>query len=91
MGKGGGVGGVHTHDEQGDEDHPEAGEEEQASPGPVVGQRSQDLGGETTEQAPDRTGLSHAASFQLKCQTGPEDEEQLSRGQVFFLIKCQTS
>lgn len=84
MGEGGGVGRVHAHDEEGDEDHPEAGEEEQASPGPVVGQRRQDLGGETTERAPDRTGLSRAASFQLKCQTGPEDEERLSRIQVFF-------
>lgn len=89
MGEGGGFGGVDTHDEEGDEDHPEAGEEEQAAPGPVVGQRSQDLGGETTQRAPDRTGLSHAASFLLKCQTGPEDEEQLSRSQVFFKLNAR--
>lgn len=50
VGEGGGVGGVHAHDEQRDEDHPEAGEEEQASPRPVVRQRSQDLPGEKTGQ-----------------------------------------
>lgn len=47
VGQGGCIGGVHAHDEQRDEDHPEAGEEEQASPRPVVRQRSQDLRGES--------------------------------------------
>lgn len=43
MGQGGGAGRVHAHDEQRDEDDPQAGEEEQAASGPVVRQRSQDL------------------------------------------------
>lgn len=36
---------VHAHDEQRDEDHSQAGEEEQAAPRPFVGQGGQDLGG----------------------------------------------
>lgn len=43
MGQHGRAGRVHAHDEQGDEDHPEAGEEEQAASGPVVRQSRQDL------------------------------------------------
>lgn len=43
MGQHGRAGRVHTHDKQRDEDHPEAGEEEQAASGPVVWQRCQDL------------------------------------------------
>lgn len=41
--QGGRLGRIHAHDEEGDEDHPEAGEEEQAASGPVVRQRCQDL------------------------------------------------
>lgn len=43
MGQGGRAGRVHTHDKQRDEDHPQAGEEEQAASRPVVRQRCQDL------------------------------------------------
>lgn len=43
MGQGGCVRRVHTHDEQRDENHPQAGEEEQAASRPVVRQRCQDL------------------------------------------------
>lgn len=43
MGQRGRAGRVDTHDEQRDEDHPEAGEEEQAASGPVVRQCRQDL------------------------------------------------
>lgn len=35
--------GVNTHDEEGDEDHTEAGVDEEVGPSPVVGQGSQDL------------------------------------------------
>lgn len=61
VGQGGCLGGVHAHDKQGDEDHPEAGEEEQASPRPVVGQRSQDLGGGS--RALGRHNLSHSSAY----------------------------
>ena len=43
VGQDGSAGRVHAHDEQRDEDHPEAGEEEQAASGPIVRQRGQDL------------------------------------------------
>lgn len=43
MGQRGRAGRVHAHDKQRDEDHPQAGEEEQAAPGPVVRERCQDL------------------------------------------------
>lgn len=43
VGQRGRAGWVHAHDKQRDEDHPEAGEEEQAASGPVVRQRCQDL------------------------------------------------
>jgi len=43
MGQGGRAGRVHAHDKQRDEDHPQAGEEEQAASGPVVWQRCKNL------------------------------------------------
>lgn len=43
MGQGGRAGRVHAHDKQRDEDHPQAGEEEQAASSPVVRQCCQDL------------------------------------------------
>lgn len=43
MGQGWRTGRVHTHDKQRDEDHPQAGEEEQAASRPVVRQCCQDL------------------------------------------------
>lgn len=46
MGQSGGAGGVHAHNEEGDEDHPQAGEEEQAASGPLIGQSGQDLWGD---------------------------------------------
>jgi len=48
--KGGTPVGVDTHDEEGDEDHTEAGVDEEVRSSPVVGQGSQDLqrGAETT-------------------------------------------
>lgn len=46
MGQSGGAGGVHAHNEQRDEDHPQAGKEEQAASGPLIGQSSQDLRGD---------------------------------------------
>lgn len=46
MGQRGAASRVHAHDEQRDEDHSQAGEEEQAAPRPFVGQGGQDLGGD---------------------------------------------
>lgn len=46
VGQSGGAGGVHAHHEQRDEHHPQAGEKEQAAPGPLIGQSSQDLQGD---------------------------------------------
>lgn len=43
MGQGGCIGWIHTHDEQRDEDHPQAREEEQAASRPVIWQCRQDL------------------------------------------------
>lgn len=43
MGQRGRAGWIHAHDKEWDEDHPQAGEEEQAASRPVVRQRCQNL------------------------------------------------
>ena len=46
MAEGGTLNGVYTHDEEGDEDHTQAGEKQKAASVPFVGKSCQDLPGE---------------------------------------------